>query len=185
MSGRRKKKRRKHNGSAEVELNIMPFIDVFSILNTFLLMSSVSLVLGIIEVQIPFLSSDPPDETPQPRSLSIKVDMEKDKVFVISEWSKPPGNTETKKQFSVSPAGSTAMHKYLVSLRQQDPKADRVQFFTEDDVVWNDMAMILDSIKLREPGDPDFPVEAKNAEEEAMLRSFLFPKVVLSSVMLR
>ena len=58
--GRRKKK---HKGGGEVdtgapELNIMPFIDIFSMLNTFLLLS-VALWVRIIEVQIPFLSNSP------------------------------------------------------------------------------------------------------------------------------
>jgi len=181
----RKKKKRRGATFTDVELNIMPFIDVFSILNTFLLMSSVSLAIGLIEVQIPFLSPNPPDKTDPPRSLEIKVDMEKEKISVISQWSKPPGNNETKREFDVSAVGAKEMHKYLVTLKQQDPKADRIQFFTEDDVIWNDMALMLDAVKLREPDDPVFPIEGKSDEERAMLASYLFPKVVLSSIMLR
>ena len=60
------------------ELNIVPFIDVFSMLNTFLLMTAVFTAIGIIEVQIPFLTSAPPPKEELTRSLDVKVDMEKD-----------------------------------------------------------------------------------------------------------
>ena len=53
MSRRKKRKKAAYN---EIVLNIMPFIDVFSMLNTFLLYSAVFLAVGIIEVQIPYLS---------------------------------------------------------------------------------------------------------------------------------
>ena len=186
MSSRKKRKKKKHGGggSADVDLNIMPFIDVFSILNTFLLMSSVSLAIGLIEVQIPFLSNPPDDPKEPPRSLDVKVDMEKEKLSVISSWSKPPTNEQTK-EFKVSDQGIAAMHDYLVQLRLEDPSADKVQFFTEDDVIWDDMAKVLDGIKLRKSGDPTFPVDAKNEEDKARMEAYLFPKIVLASVILR
>jgi len=87
----RKKKVRKVK-YRDIELNIMPFIDVFSLLNTFLLMSAVFLSIGILEVQIPFLTSAPPEKKEDSRSLEIKVDMEKTKIEVTAAYNKPPIN---------------------------------------------------------------------------------------------
>ena len=58
----------------------MPFVDIFSLLTTFLLFSAVFVKIGILEVQVPFLSNaaPPPDEKPS-RSISVNVDMENDK----------------------------------------------------------------------------------------------------------
>ena len=82
MSNKKKKKRRKKIVYRDIQLNIMPFIDVFSLLNTFLLMSAVFLSVGIIEVQIPFLTSAPPEKQDE-KFCDVKVDMEKEKIEVF------------------------------------------------------------------------------------------------------
>lgn len=178
-----KKKRRRSIKYRDIELNIMPFIDVFSLLNTFLLMSAVFLSVGILEVQIPFLSSSPPEKTPEERVLEIKVDMEKEKIEVTAAYSKPPIN-EQKKEFRVTKEDLQAMHKFLVDIRRTNPEADKVQFFTEDDVIWKDVARVLDAIKVRQANDPVFPTKTGSDVEKAIASEFVFPKVVMASVML-
>jgi len=177
----KKKKKIKYR---DIELNIMPFIDVFSLLNTFLLMSAVFLSVGILEVQIPFLTSAPPEKKDDERTLDIKVDMEKDKIEVTAAWSRPPVN-EQKKDFKVTKEDIAAMHKFLVEIRRSSPDTDKLSFFTEDDVLWKDMSHVLDAIKVRQPGDPVFQTKAQTTEaEKVMAAEFLFPKVVMASVML-
>ena len=179
-----KKKRTKKIKYRDIELNIMPFIDVFSLLNTFLLMSAVFLSVGILEVQIPFLTSAPPDKKSDERVLDIKVDMEKTKVEVIAAYNKPPIN-EQKREFKVDKADMPNMHKFLVDLRRANPEADKVQFFTEDDVIWKDISMVLDTIKVRAPSDPVVVPAGASELEKKLAAEFLFPKVVMASVILR
>ncbi len=184
MTALSKKKKKKTVKYKDVELNVMPFIDVFSLLVTFLLMSAVFLSVGILEVQIPFLTSAPPEKTPDERSLDVKVDMEKDKIEVTAAWSKPPVN-EQKKDFKVTKEDIAAMHKFLVDIRRSSPETDKVSFFTDDDVIYKDMAHVLDAIKVRQAGDPVFaPPKATSEAEKAASAEFLFPKVVMASVML-
>ena len=180
-----KKKKRKQLSYKEVELNVMPFIDVFSLLNTFLLMSAVFLTIGVIEVQIPFLTNAPPPDDAKPtRSLDIKVDMEKEQIAVVTSYSLPPID-EDKKSFDVDERGIAEMHSYLVSLRQQNPESDKVSFYTGDDVIWKDMAAVLDAVKLRQPADPVFSgLDILDERKKAEAMQYLFPKVILSSVML-
>lgn len=181
----KKKKKRQGTGYSDIQLNLMPFIDAFSILVTFLLMSAVFVTLGIVEVQIPFLSSTPPPDKPT-RSLSIKVDLEKDKIEVISEYSMAPKNREAK-DFQVNEAGISAMHRHLVSVRSREPEADMVSLYTEDEVTYEDIAKVLDAIKFRQPNDPIFPIkgiDGTSVQQKETAASFLFPKVVMSSVML-
>ncbi len=85
MSSKKKKKRRSTIKYRDIQLNIMPFIDVFSLLNTFLLMSAVFLAVGIIEVQIPFLTTAPPDKKTDEKFCDVKVDMEKDKIEATAQ----------------------------------------------------------------------------------------------------
>ena len=162
----------------------MPFVDVFSLLTTFLLMAAVFVAIGIIEVQIPFLTSEKPDSTPQ-RVLDLKVDMEKDKVTVVTSYTLPPTN-EVKKEYKLNPADLEEMHLYLVGVKRKNLEVDRVSFFTDIDVKWGDMAKVLDVIKLRKYNDPIFVPKGKENDALAVAEAtaYLYPKVVFSSVML-
>ena len=180
----RRKKKRPQAKYKDIELNIMPFIDVFSLLNTFLLMSAVFLAIGVLEVEIPFLTSAPPPPKEAERTLEVKVDMMKDKVEVVTSWTKPPIN-EDKKTFDVTEAGMLELHKHMVTVRKLDIESDKVQLFTEDDVLWKDMAGVIDAIKLRKDGDPIFASKTGSEAEKAMSAEFLYPKVILASVILR
>ena len=177
-----KKKKRKPK-YRDIELNVMPFIDVFSLLNTFLLMSAVFLSVGVLEVQIPFLTSAPPEKKEDERSFDVKVDMEKDKIQVTGVWSKPPLN-EQKRDFKVTKEDIAAMHKFMIELRRAAPDTDKVSFFTEDDVLWKDISNVLDAIKVRGPADPVFAPKGATDVQKAIAAESIYPKVVMSSVML-
>lgn len=175
------RKKRKQIKYRDIQLNIMPFIDVFSLLNTFLLMSAVFLSVGIIEVQIPFLTSAPPDKKDDEKFCDVKVDMEKEKIEVTAADCK---GVDPKKEFKVTKEDIAAIHKHLVDVRRNNTDTDKVAFFTEDDVLWKDIAHVLDAIKIRQPGDPVIQVKSNNIVDQALAAEFLFPKVVMSSVML-
>jgi biopolymer transport protein ExbD len=177
----KKKKKRKKIVYRDIVLNIMPFIDVFSLLNTFLLMSAVFLSVGIIEVQIPFLTSAPPDKKDDEKYCDPKVDMEKDRIEATAADCK---GVDPKKEFKVTKEDIQLLHKYLVDIRRSNEDTDKISFFTEDDVLWKDIARVLDAIKVRQPGDPVFKLKNGTAVENAVAAEMLFPKVVMSSVML-
>jgi biopolymer transport protein ExbD len=179
----RKRKQLNRSENTDIDLNIIPFIDVFSMLNTFLLFSAVFVATGILEVQVPFLSSAPPPKDSGARTLEVKVDAERDKVQVITEYSKEPRN-EQKFDFPNSKEGIGKMHEKLVEIRRGSPDTDKITFFSEDDVIYENVAAILDAVKFRLPADPKFP--AKNPVTGAVEpdEQFLFPKIVMGSVML-
>lgn len=176
---RRKHKRNMVEAPGGVELNIMPFIDIFSLLCTFLLFSAVFISIGIHVVQVPFLTSAPPDnDNEKARTLSVKVDVSKNQIAVDSSWSEPPINRKVEK-FNHNPEGLNNLHNYLVKLRQSDNSLDKADFFTDDDINYEQIVLLLDAIKIRRPNDPIFETQ-KGAPESV----FLIPKVVMSSVIL-
>lgn len=173
----------KRNEQTDIELNIIPFIDVFSMLNTFLLFSAVFVATGIIEVQVPFLSSAPQPKEEGQRTLEVKIDAAKDKVQVITEYSKEPRN-EQKFDFPNSEEGLSRMHERLVAIRQANPSQDKLTFFSEDDVIWENVSAILDAAKFRKDQDPRFPLKNEKTGEVIPDEQFLFPKIVMGSVIL-
>ncbi len=177
------RRRRKHETIEyhDAELNIMPFIDVFSVLNTFLLMSAVFVGFGIVKVQIPFLSNKEVPEKPK-RSLSVNVELDKEKAVLVTRFSMPPVNEE-KQSYNIDDAGMTALHQKLVQIRSANQDTDLVTLYSEDEVLYDQIIKVIDSIKLRREKDPVF-VSDDPDESEMTNRTYLFPKVVMGSVIL-
>jgi biopolymer transport protein ExbD len=178
---RRRKRKVEEVEYRDAELNIMPFIDVFSVLNTFLLFSAVFVAFGVVKVQIPYLSNKQLDEKPK-RSLSVSVDIDKQKVQLVTRYSMAPINEE-KTSYNLDEAGLTAMHQKLVQIRSANKDTEVVSCFMEDDVAYEQIIKVVDAIKLRRQGDPQF---VTNDPDETDLENvaYVFPKVVFASVIL-
>ena len=182
-----RRKKIKTYGYKDVELNIMPFIDVFSMLNTFLLFSAVFLSVGIIEVQIPFLSTTPPDKDKPKRALKVNIDVAKEQITLETSYTMPPENSE-KSSFPNTPPGHNDLHVKLVNIRKSSPETDKATVFSEDEVVWNSLSAVLDAVMLRQKDDPIFPPatdDTNKVRAEANAKLFVYPKIVMGSVMLK
>jgi len=167
----------------DIELNIMPFVDVFSMLNTFLLFSAVFISIGMIEVQIPFLSNaPPPKKVEKTRDLDIKVNIAADKVEILTSWTAAPVD-EKRENFPLTEAGMADMHNKLIALRRQYEDTDKVTVFSDDDVIYEKLALVLDTVKLRKDNEPQFS-EKDIITGEKRPGIFLYPKVVIGSVLL-
>lgn len=185
MAGHRKKKRKGNDGGGSIELNVMPFIDVFSLLTTFLLFSAVFVQIGILEVQVPFLSnSNPPNMDKPSRDLEIKIDLRKDYVEVQTAYTQPPVN-ETATKFDISEKGIADYHNKLVELRVGNPEIDKLTLFSDDDVEYDVIAKVLDATKFLKETDPKSITQPEPKKGEPARRQLLlFPKVIMGSVML-
>lgn len=183
-----RKKKKRSIPYKDVELNIMPFIDIFSMLNTFLLFSAVFLSVGILEVQIPFLSNQPPPDDPKDsRVFQVNVDVSKEQVEIQTSYTRPPEQAQ-KFPFPNNAQGIKLMHQKLAEIRKQNAATDKATVFSEDDVSWESLSAVLDGVMLRVEGDPVFAPakDAKNREKaENDAKTFLYPKIVMGSVMLK
>jgi biopolymer transport protein ExbD len=179
-----KRKRKRHSvGYQEVELNIMPFIDVFSMLNTFLLFSAVFFSLGMFEVQLPFFSNSPESKEKPTRSLEVKVEVSRDKVELVTSYTLPPVNERTD-SFSLNEDGLSQLHAKLVEIRRQNEETKRLTLFSDDDVIYNDLAKVLDAVKSRYETDPVLYYVDDATGNRMETRDTLFPQVVMGSVIL-
>ena len=177
MSRRRKKKL--EEVSQGVELNVMPFIDIFSLLCTFLLFSAVFISMGIHTVQVPFFtnaSSDKKDDSKPERELTLKVDISKDAIELVTKWTLPPKDYR-KEKFANSPEGQNTFHQRLVKYKQDSVKSDKINVTVDDDVIFDELSKILDAITNKLEDDPEILGESGPVKQ-------LFPKVVLQSVIL-
>ena len=177
---RHKKKKNMAPSAQEVELNVMPFIDIFSLLCTFLLFSAVFVSIGILEVQIPFLTNAaPPQDLESKRLLDVKIDVEMERVELTTSFTKAPID-ENRQFFSRDESGLSQMHAKLIELRDDYEDTDKVTLFVDDEILYEDLVKVLDQIKLRFPGDPGFDTQGSSKGVETSL----YPKVVMGSVLL-
>ncbi len=190
--GRRRKKRSTGATNHEVILNVMPFIDLFSVLTTFLLMVSVFIAIGFHEVRVPFLSSKaPPPDKVNARNLEVKVDMKKinpnDQLELImsTSWDKGAAELVTK-NFPATEEGLTDLHTALVEAKTKHPATDEVELYTDPEVDFDQITLVLDAIKLLRKGEsvPQDPGDGTSTEKKKDEMKFLYKKVKMSSVML-
>lgn len=179
-----KKKKKLKPRSVSAELNVMPFIDIFSMLNTFLLVSAAFVNLGILEVQVPFLTNS--DElrakkSKPKRELSLNISLSKDKIEMESKFTQAPID-ETKKSYTVDDSEITKFHNDLVQLKIANPEASKVTFFSDDDVKYQMLVKVLDQIKFVKKTDPNIP--APKDPSIRVSKSELFPKIVIGNVIL-
>jgi biopolymer transport protein ExbD len=187
LAGKKKSKIRKPSETAP-ELNVMPFIDIFSMLNTFLLVSASFIGLGILEVQVPFLSNSPdvPDEPS--RSLSIRVDVEESQTILTTQWTAEPFDKKVE-TYGMDDADIERLHQDLIRLRTAEPETDKVTLYSDDKVKYDKLVLIIDAIKTMKEDEPplNLPV-AKDSSDSANIKNrrgqFLYEKVVIGSVIL-
>jgi biopolymer transport protein ExbD len=181
-----KKHKRRSSGGAgpeSPELNIMPFIDIFSMLNTFLLVSAAFVGLGILEVQVPFLSNSPEVKEPPARAFNIRVDVADAEIQVTSEWTEQPFEKSVK-TFKATDADIDLFHQEMIQLRTKVPDNDKVTLFADDTVKYEILIKAIDAIKSMKEKEP--PLDLPNADElrRTGRDRYLFEKVVIGSVIL-
>lgn len=179
-----KKKRRGSNGPGGAdtpELNMMPFIDVFSMLTTFLLVSAAFLGLGMLEVQIPFLSNSSDVKDDPARMFSVRVDISDSEVKVTSLWTMAPEDKQ-EKTFKHDPADILNFHKEMIALRTKVPEQDKVTIYADDTVKYLQLTQVIDAVKTLKEGEPPLnlpPIEGREAP-----KNMVYEKVVIGSVIL-
>jgi biopolymer transport protein ExbD len=169
-----KKKQKKQDSSSPVELNVVPFIDIFSLLCTFLLFSAVFVSIGIIDVQVPYLSyaSSKKNEHQDKakRFVSLSLEISKNQIDLSSKWSVPPIDS-MKDTFPNTKNGLESLRLKLADYKSKDKETDKITIFIDDDLIYNEIINILDTVKY----------EQSSGSSQVNL---LYPKIIFGSVIL-
>jgi len=175
-------KKRKSIPYKDVEINITPMIDVFSLLTTFLLMSAASISIGITDVQIPFFTNAPEKSSKSVRSLDIRVEVEQSKLIIRTAWTQAPLDKQVF-EFPHNSQGLHKFHKKMVEIKRMDGHVDKVLMFTKENVNVSKLIKVLDEIKLVKKSDRS-TLQGYIKKSVVGSDAFLFQKVVLGDVIL-
>jgi biopolymer transport protein ExbD len=171
----------------------MPFVDVFSLLTTFLLFSASFITIGILEVQAPFFSSKVTPDEKNERAFEVKMDVADQKLVVTTKFTEEPVD-EKVYEFDHNEQGLNDLHDQLYKIRSENPEVDKMTMFTDDEVVYERLVALLDSVKFLKQGEQEIVKPGEDSsessdakpegEEEEAQDLPLYPKVVMGDVIL-
>ena len=143
------------------ELNLVPMIDIFTVLVTFLLMTAVFYRTVILELNLPAAQSEP---TPPPPGLQLEILVRKGTLEVAD---RNTGSLSTLPNTAEGPdlAGLSA---YLQRIKERYPDKLDATVLMESDIDYNTMVQVMDTVRV---------VEQKQGERTVMAE--LFPDISL------
>jgi biopolymer transport protein ExbD len=150
--------RRLRRGQGE-ELNLVPMIDIFTVLVTFLLMTAVFYRTVILELNLPTSQTQ---VVPQQQSLELEVMVRKAKLQVSDR------NSGLLTEFPnvTTPEGTSAydvekLNEYLQRVKARFPDKLDASVLLEPDIPYDAMVQVMDAVRLVEQHQGDRYVRAE------------------------
>lgn len=186
--------RKRTSGDVDVEIDMVPVMNMFLVLIPFLLMSSSFLHLKVINTSVPVKSTEiSQDQAPKSDiKLTVIVALDDDNITLTATSEEL---TEDKLQAfdQALPKADSVDYPYadftaaLVKIKAQYPKSDTVIIMPNDDIKYNDIIKTMDAARQYQTTQQVVNSESNNQTGSALTRamaskiSILFPNVVLSA----
>jgi biopolymer transport protein ExbD len=182
--------RRRTSGDVDVEIDMVPVMNMFLVLIPFLLMSSSFLHLKVINTSVPVKSNEVTQQQP-PKSdikLTVVVALATDNISLTASSEeltedklKVFDKTLPKKDKIDYPFAEFT--EALVQIKRQYPKSDTVIIMPDDDIKYNDIIKIMDAARQYQLDTIENSSEVNSGITKTVTPKIgmLFPNVVLSS----
>lgn len=127
------------------ELLLVPMIDIFTVLVTFLLMTAVFSRTVILELKLPTASAE---EVPLPPDLQLEVILRKNLVQVAD---KATGPLQTwPRSAPDAPYDLAAMSTFLQTVKARYPDKTDATVLLEADIPYDSLVQVMDAIRIVE-----------------------------------
>jgi biopolymer transport protein ExbD len=145
------------------ELLLVPMIDIFTVLVTFLLMTAVFSRTVVMELNLPTANAE---QKPVPDQLVLEVLLRKTMVQVADRSTGPLatfGRTAPDAPYDLA-----GVSEYLQRVKAKFPEKTDVTVLLEPDIPYNDLVQVMDAVRV---------VEQKQGNQ--LVQAELFPSVSL------
>ena len=166
--------------SEDVDLNLIPIMNLFTALIPFLLMSAVFYKLSVLNVSIPLESSEGvPSSEKDLETLTLKVELKKNEIILtpsnhdIDPKKLKPLQKTISKKLGVDKDALKAAKNHALSLKEKYPKSERAVVVPEKDLPFLEVVAFIDILY----GIPKDHKLFNTIEENP--KNFLFNGVVL------
>lgn len=144
--------RRLRRGRGE-EMNLVPMIDIFTVLVTFLLMTAVFYRTVVLELNLPLAQN----ESPPPPTLQLEIVVRKAKLEVADRGS------GLLTEFANGTAGYelTKLADYLKRVKEKYPDKLDATILLEPDIAYDTMVQVMDTVRVVEQDQDGRTVQAE------------------------
>jgi biopolymer transport protein ExbD len=142
-STRRARKRILRHANRTEELNLVPMIDIFTVLVTFLLMTAVFYRTVILELNLPVASAE---AAPAPVDLQLEILVRKGQLQVGDR------NTGLLAALPNGPEGYDleGLSEYLLRVKQKMPAKTDATILLEADIPYDTLVQVMDTVRTVE-----------------------------------
>jgi biopolymer transport protein ExbD len=180
------KKKKKYKAAEAFDINVTPMVDMFSVLISFLLITAVFSATGQARVDVPFLSSRPPedqkDEDKDP-PVNLTVVIQESKVELEVTGGKIGEKPETH-EYQLVEAGLDELQAKVYQYRKDDLRVDTVTLLTDENIKYDKLVMVLDAVRVLKPNRDPIPVPADYKFPRGVDQEALIPKIIMGNVIL-
>ncbi|NBW82065.1 biopolymer transporter ExbD [bacterium] len=182
MSGFKLKKRKQV--ATAFDVNVTPMLDLFSVLIIFLLATSVFSATGEVRIEVPFLSSQPPpkqeeiEKNPE-KTVNITIDVDKVKY---QQATTAKSTVQDEIEVPLTEEGLDKIQAKIYDIRKENPKFDKVTVFTQQEVNYEKLIMVLDAVRELRSGRTPIPWPADYKIPSGVEPTNLVTKIVLGNV---
>jgi biopolymer transport protein ExbD len=145
------------------ELLLVPMIDIFTVLVTFLLMTAVFSRTVILELKLP--GPDAPSAEVLPKDLVLEV-VVRSNGLVVQDRNK--GELKKLPRAAGAPYDLAALQEYLQVVKAQFPQMTEATLLLENDIPYNDLVQVMDAVRILE-----------QRQDGQLVQAGLFPDVSL------
>jgi biopolymer transport protein ExbD len=145
------------------ELLLVPMIDIFTVLVTFLLMTAVFSRTVVMELNLPTANAE---QKPVPDQLVLEVLLRRTMIQVADRGTGPLATFE--RATADAPYDLAGVSEYLQRVKAKFPEKTDVTVLLEPDIPYNDLVQVMDAVRI---------VEQKQGT--TIVQAELFPSVSL------
>jgi biopolymer transport protein ExbD len=139
------------------ELLLVPMIDIFTVLVTFLLMTAVFSRTVIVELKLP---TDNPQFTEPPPGLQLEVIVRKD-LLQVADKKTGPLNTLHNKADPAAPYDLAGLSEYLQFVKSRYPDKTEASLLLEKDIPYDTLVQVMDTVRILEQKQGNDLVQAE------------------------
>jgi biopolymer transport protein ExbD len=150
---------RKHRKGSE--LLLVPMIDIFTVLVTFLLMTAVFSRMVIIELKLP---TNNPQFVEPPPGLELEIIVRKDMVQVADKKTGPLNTF--RKTDPAAPYDLAGLSEYLQFVKSKYPEKTEAALLLEKDIPYDSLVQVMDTVRILE-----------QKQDNQLVQAELFPNV--------
>jgi biopolymer transport protein ExbD len=162
----KKYSRRPHKPS---ELLLVPMIDIFTVLVTFLLMTAVFSRITIVHLDLPSAASGKPSKP----SFRLEVIMRKEGLELTNGSELIATLPKVGGEYDLN-----ALSELAVALKRQHPQVDAASVLLEREVDYDSFIQVMDAIRSTEvPREPDLVTDLRN--DAKPLKVALFTRIAV------